>query len=306
VRDDRVARRRERWLMTWRHDRTGFEPFPGCPRSFSPIANNCTYPHLGNETGPCAPPPGQCRRAVTPLRSWRAICGARRTGSPPDDHIHRAVAGRSRFPIGDGGNVMLNQPFIDLDLLRAAVRDEYGAVAREPTRGYHFHTGNFLADRLGYPADRVAVLPDAAVESFAGVGNPFIWGDLQPGDTVLDLGSGAGFDALLAAGMVGPTGHVLGVDMTPAMLAKARANAAALGLDHVEFREGYLEQLPVDDASVDVVISNGVLNLCPDKETVLAEAFRVLRPGGRARISDIVVARAVPMDGKADIALWTG
>lgn len=195
---------------------------------------------------------------------------------------------------------------LDRSLLRSAIQDEYAEVAACPLKGFHFHTGRFLTARLGYPAARVASLPDPAVESFAGVGNPFSWGDLNLGEAVLDLGSGAGFDAFLAAQMVGPRGRVVGVDMTPAMLEKARRNAALLGFDHAEFREGYLEALPVADASIDVVISNGVVNLCPDKEAVLAEAFRVLRPGGRMQISDIVVARAVPEDGKADIALWTG
>nr|MBA3450662.1 methyltransferase domain-containing protein [Chloroflexia bacterium] len=175
-----------------------------------------------------------------------------------------------------------------------------------PWKGFHFHTGRFLADRLGYPASRVASLPDPAVESFAGVGNPFSWGDLEPGERVVDLGSGAGFDAFLAAQMVGPDGQVVGIDMTPAMLAKARANAQLLGQTNIEFREGLLEALPVDDNAADVVISNGVINLCPDKAAVLSEAYRVLTPGGRLQIADIVVGKAVPDDAKADIALWTG
>lgn len=195
---------------------------------------------------------------------------------------------------------------LDTGRLRAAIQEEYAAVAACPLQGFHFHTGRYLAACLGYPADRVAALPDPVVESFAGVGNPFTWGDPAPGETVLDLGSGAGFDALLAARMVGPKGRVVGVDMTPAMIEKARANAALLGLANVAFRAGYLEALPVADASVDVVISNGVLNLCPDKAAALAEAFRALKPGGRMQISDIVVSRPVPEDAKADIALWTG
>jgi SAM-dependent methyltransferase len=201
---------------------------------------------------------------------------------------------------------MRNQTTIDVTQLRSAIQDEYADVAACPTKGFHFHTGRFLADRLGYPADRVAALPDSVVESFAGVGNPFTWGEPATGNTVLDLGSGAGFDALQAAQMVGTEGHVIGVDMTPAMLDKARRNATLLGLDNVEFREGFLEELPVADESVDVVISNGVLNLCPDKAAVLAEAFRVLRPGGRLQLSDIIVGREVPPDAKADISLWTG
>jgi SAM-dependent methyltransferase len=195
---------------------------------------------------------------------------------------------------------------LDLDQLRDAIRDEYAEVAACPLKGFHFHTGRFLAARLGYPAERVDPLPDAAVESFAGVGNPFTWGEPSPGETVLDLGSGAGFDSLQTARMVRPAGRVIGIDMTPAMLEKARANAALLGLNNVEFREGFLEELPVESERVDRVISNGVVNLCPDKAAVMAEAFRVLKPGGRLQISDIVVGRAVPEDAKADIALWTG
>src|SRR5215211_4853076 len=201
---------------------------------------------------------------------------------------------------------MTTRVLLDVDVLRTAIQEEYAEVAACPMKGFHFHTGRFLADRLGYPCDRVAALPDAVVESFAGVGNPFSWGEPAAGETVLDLGSGAGFDILQAAAMVGPTGRAIGVDMTPAMLEKARANAGVLGLGNVEFREGYLEALPVADAGVDLVISNGVVNLCPDKGAVLAEAFRGLKPGGRMQLSDIVVARAVPEDGKADISLWTG
>jgi SAM-dependent methyltransferase len=195
---------------------------------------------------------------------------------------------------------------LDLDQLRSAIQDEYTEVASCPWKGFHFHTGRFLADRLGYPDERVESLPDSVIESFAGVGNPFSWGDLAPGETVFDLGSGAGFDALLAAQMVGPEGRVIGIDMTPAMLGKARDNAQLLELGNIEFREGFLEALPVETESVDVVISNGVINLCPDKPAVLAEAFRVLKPGGRLQIADIVVGRPLPEDAKADIALWTG
>ena len=195
---------------------------------------------------------------------------------------------------------------LDTDLLHLAIQEEYAEVAACPMQGFHFHTGRFLASRLGYPAERVDPLPDAVVESFAGVGNPFSWGDLRPGETVVDLGSGAGFDAVLAAGMVGPLGRVIGVDMTPAMLDKARGNAALLGLRNIAFHEGYLEELPLPDGLADVVITNGVINLCPDKPAALAEAYRVLKPGGRLQMADIVVAQAVPDDAKEDIALWTG
>jgi SAM-dependent methyltransferase len=195
---------------------------------------------------------------------------------------------------------------LDIAQLRWAIQEEYAEVAACPLKGFHFHTGRLLAARLGYPEERVAALPDAVVESFAGVGNPFAWGEPAPGETVLDLGAGAGFDLFQAAAMVGPAGRAIGVDMTPAMLDKARANAELLGFGNAEFREGYLEALPVADAEVDLVISNGVVNLCPDKATVVAEAYRVLKPGGRMQLSDIVVASAVPEDAKADISLWTG
>jgi arsenite methyltransferase len=195
---------------------------------------------------------------------------------------------------------------LDLDQLRSAIQDEYTEVASCPWKGFHFHTGRFLADRLGYPAERVESLPDPVVESFAGVGNPFSWGDLVPGDQVVDLGSGAGFDVLLAAQMVGENGRIIGIDMTAAMLSKAYANAQLLGQPNIEFREGLLEALPVESESVDVVISNGVINLCPDKAVVLGEAFRVLKPGGRLQVADIIVGKAVPDGAKQDIALWTG
>ena len=201
---------------------------------------------------------------------------------------------------------MATTVILDLDHLRSAIQDEYTEVASCPWKGFHFHTGRFLADRLRYPAERVESLPDPVIESFAGVGNPFSWGDLAPGERVVDLGSGAGFDALLAAQMVGEDGQVIGIDMTPAMLSKARDNAQLLGLSNSEFREGYLEALPVESDSVDVVISNGVINLCPDKTAVLAEAYRILKPGGRLQIADIIVGKAVPDGAKQDIALWTG
>jgi SAM-dependent methyltransferase len=202
--------------------------------------------------------------------------------------------------------MMATELSLDLSVLREAIQHEYEEVAACPAKGFHFHIGRTVASRLGYPAEPVDALPDSAVESFAGVGNPFALGPLQLGEAVVDLGSGAGFDVILAAQQVGATGRVIGIDMTPAMLAKARANAQALGLSQVEFREGYIEALPVETASVDVVISNGVINLSPDKAMVFAEAFRVLKPGGRLQIADIIVAREVPESAKNDISLWTG
>src|SRR5262249_32628860 len=168
---------------------------------------------------------------------------------------------------------------VDVESLRAEVREKYRAVAVEPDAEYHFHTGRRLAAKLGYDALVTDSLPDAAVESFAGVGNPFSIRPLEVGERVVDVGSGAGFDSFVAARAVAPTGFVIGVDMTGEMLTKSRATAANLGLTNVEFREGFAEALPVDDGSADVVISNGVINLCADKRAVFAEIRRVLRPG---------------------------
>jgi SAM-dependent methyltransferase len=195
---------------------------------------------------------------------------------------------------------------VDITQLRGAIQAEYAEVATTPQKGFHFHTGRPLARMLGYPAAETDPLPESVIESFAGVANPFIFGSLQPGETVVELGSGAGFDAVLAARQVRPTGRVIGVDMTPAMLEKARANATALGLENLEFRQGYLEELPIEDATADVVISNGVINLSPDKEAVFGEIARILKPGGRIQIADIVVQQAVPDAAKENIDLWTG
>jgi SAM-dependent methyltransferase len=195
---------------------------------------------------------------------------------------------------------------VDRDRLRAQVSVKYTEVALVPEKGFHFHTGRPLAAMLGYDDADVDGLPAATVESFAGTGNPFSLGRLQPGEVVVDVGCGAGFDTLLAARQVGPTGRVIAVDMTAAMREKARAGADALGLTNVEVRPGYAEELPVDSEAADVVISNGVINLCPDKLAVMREIYRVLRPGGRFQIGDIVVHRAVPQDAKDDIDLWSG
>jgi ubiquinone/menaquinone biosynthesis C-methylase UbiE len=152
----------------------------------------------------------------------------------------------------------------------------------------------------------VDALPDRAVESFAGVADPFSLRRLAPGEKVVDVGSGGGFDSFIAAGQVGPAGQVIGIDMTAEMLAKSRQTAAALGLGQVEFREGLAEALPVEDGWADVVISNGVINLCADKRAVFAEIRRVLRPGGRLQFADIANGRPVPPGAMRDIDLWTG
>jgi arsenite methyltransferase len=212
---------------------------------------------------------------------------------------------------------MFKQPFevveadvtevlVDATALRVQVQQKYREVALEPGAEFHFHTGRELASRLGYPAEAVDRLPDAAVESFAGVGNPFALRELRPGERVVDVGCGAGFDTVLAADQVGPTGRVVGVDMTAEMLAKARRTAGGLGLDQVEIREGLAEQLPVDDGWADVVIANGVINLCADKAAVFAEIRRVLRPGGVLQFADIANGNPVPAAALRDIDLWTG
>lgn len=195
---------------------------------------------------------------------------------------------------------------VDRDHLRRQISVKYTDVALEPQKGFHFHTGRPLAAMLGYNASDVDWLPAPTVESFAGTGNPFSLGLLAAGETVVDIGCGAGFDTLLAARQVGPHGKVIAVDMTEAMRDKTRAGAAALGLTTVDVRPGYAEELPVETESVDVVISNGVINLCPDKVAVMREVYRVLRPGGRFQIADIVVHKEVPQDAKDDIELWSG
>jgi arsenite methyltransferase len=195
---------------------------------------------------------------------------------------------------------------VDPGALRDQVRAKYREVALDPGAGFHFHTGRGLASRLGYDDSAVGALPDRAVESFAGVGNPFSLRPLASGEHVVDVGSGAGFDSFIAAGQVGPGGQVTGVDMTAVMLAKARQAAVALGLGHVQFREGLAEALPVADGWADVVISNGVINLCADKYAVFAEIRRVLRLGGRLQFADIANGRPVPIEAMRDIDLWTG
>ena len=195
---------------------------------------------------------------------------------------------------------------VDVARLRSAVQAEYAAVAERPEQGFHFHTGRQLAALLRYPPEWIADLPPEAVDSMAGTGNPFALGALGPGEKVVDCGSGAGADSLIAARLVAPSGAVIGVDMTPEMLARARASQRSSGLSNVEFREGLLEALPIESGWADVVISNGVLNLVPDKAAALREMHRVLRSGGRLQIVDIVLAEAVPDDAKADISLWTG
>jgi SAM-dependent methyltransferase len=194
---------------------------------------------------------------------------------------------------------------IDVGLLKSEIRKTYAQVSAEPETDFIFPTGRAWAEDLGYPPELAAV-PESAVESFAGVANPFSLGRLDAGERVLDLGSGAGTDSLVASQMVGPAGQVTGIDMTEAMLAKARAAAAAMSAENVEFVEGEAEQLPFADESFDVVISNGVIDLIPDKDAVFAELHRVLAPGGRIQLADVTIQQPVSEEGRRKIDLWTG
>ncbi len=198
----------------------------------------------------------------------------------------------------------MNNP-VDSAALREEVRKKYRDVAIKPHEKYHFHTGRPLAARLGYDPRVVDTLPDEAVESFAGVANPFSLRDVKAGERVVDLGSGAGFDCFIAGGKVGAKGHVIGIDMTEEMLTKSRLTAQVMGLSNVEFREGLLEELPVEDNWADVVISNGVINLCADKQRAFSEVWRVLKPGGHLQFADIANGRPVPASAAANIDLWT-
>ena len=194
---------------------------------------------------------------------------------------------------------------IDVELLKCEIKKTYAQVSAEPDREFIFPTGRAWAEDLGYP-EELANVPEAAVESFAGVANPWQLGRVDPGERVLDIGSGAGTDSLVAAQMVGPAGRVVGIDMTREMLEKARKAAAELGAANVEFLEAEAERLPFDDASFDVVISNGVIDLIPDKDAVFAEIFRVLEPGGRIQLADVTIQRPVSEEGRRNIDLWTG
>jgi len=189
--------------------------------------------------------------------------------------------------------------------IRAAVERRFAQVARSPEQERKFPVGPASAKKLGYDPQEIDALPPLVTESFCGVGNPLGLGEVRPGQTVLDLGSGPGLDSLLAARRVGPTGKVVGVDLCPEMVEKARRNASLLGLRNVEFMQAQIENLPLPDASVDVVISNGVFNLCPDKPAVLAEAFRVLRPGGRLQMADILLHDDVTPEEVAQKGEWS-
>jgi len=197
-------------------------------------------------------------------------------------------------------------PNLDRDALRDAILEEYEALACTPDQGFHFNTGRPHALRLGYREEWLAGVPEGSVASFAGMGNPFEPGILPKGANVVDVGSGAGIDSLIAADMVGPEGRVVGIDMTPSMVRKAQESADEVGLTNVEFRVGYGEELPVEDGWADVVISNGVMNLMPDKDAAYGELARVVKPGGGLQVADIILQKAVPENAKDRIELWSG
>jgi arsenite methyltransferase len=199
-----------------------------------------------------------------------------------------------------------SKPNISGDDLRVAVRKEYANVALDPHKGYHFHTGRDALGIIGYDESLLEGLPEANIASFAGTGNPFMLGPINTGDIVVDIGSGSGLDALIASKLVGPGGRVIGIDMTPEMLSKAQEGVKEMGAANVEFRKGLVEDLPLPDNFADVAISNGVLNLTLNKVDTLREWARILKPGGRIYIGDILVSKTVPESAINDISLWTG
>ena len=201
---------------------------------------------------------------------------------------------------------MTAQSPVDIEVLRSEIEKTYTEVSTDQDQDFIFPTGRSWAQNLGYPEPELSRVPNETVESFAGVANPWVHGRVEPGQTVLDLGCGAGTDLLIAAQMVGPGGRVIGIDMTESMLARARESAAAMDLHNVEVHQSLIESLPVEDASVDVVISNGVIDLIPDKHAVFAEIDRVLRPGGRLQLADVFIRHEVSEDARKRIDLWTG
>lgn len=203
-------------------------------------------------------------------------------------------------------NYKQSSPKVTEDQLRSEIKKEYTHVALDPHKGYHFHTGCDAADRIGYDESLYKSLPRTNIDSFAGTGNPFMLGPINPGETVIDIGSGSGFDSMIASQLVGEDGKVVGIDMTDEMLKKAQSGVEEMGASNIEFRKGLADKLPLSDEFADVVISNGVLNLTLDKITTLKEWARVLKPGGRLYIGDILVEKELPQAALDNIALWTG
>src|SRR5438445_2640132 len=275
--------------------RPGTSPAPARSRSANSDANSARFRRM-----PMSWPTAGARTACT--RTTPCVSSTARASGPDDSSTGFPSGNEPACPWlpGTETTAMAEDVLVDPEILREQVRDKYREVAVDPHRTFHFHTGRPLAARLGYEREAVDALPERAVESFAGVGNPFWLRRLQPGERVVDVGSGAGFDSFIAAGQVGSSGRVVGVDMTPEMLTKSRQTADALGLDHVEFREGLAESIPVQDSWADVVISNGVINLCADKKAVFEEIRRVLKPGGVLQFADIANGRPAPPEALRD------
>jgi SAM-dependent methyltransferase len=221
-------------------------------------------------------------------------------------HVEVAGDWKRGGPNGVFDDMSATDAPVDVDVLREEIRKTYAEVSSDQQADFIFPTGRAWAQELGYPEPELSRVPDASVESFAGVANHWLLGRIDPSSVVLDLGCGAGTDLLIAAQMTGSTGRIIGVDMTPSMLDVARASASQMGLANVELHEALVESVPVEDASVDVVISNGVIDLVPDKDAVLDEIDRVLRPGGRLQLADVVIHREVSEDARRRIDLWTG
>jgi arsenite methyltransferase len=194
----------------------------------------------------------------------------------------------------------------NIEKLRQLVRAQYERLAREPDGNFHFHRGpRYAVGMLVYDAQELAMIPEESTASFSGVGNPQRIGGIGAGETILDVGCGAGMDLLLAAQRIGATGHVIGVDMTPAMIERAKCAALKTGLwKNVEIRRGMAEELPVESETVDIVISNSVLHLSADKPRWFAEIWRVLRPGGRFYLADVVIQRELSLAVRSDVDMW--
>ena len=198
----------------------------------------------------------------------------------------------------------VSAPALDETSILQAVQEMYDDVALCPTKEFHFPTGRKACLYVGYPEEELNAIPHTAIESFAGVGYPFLADQIREGDTVVDVGSGSGVDVLIAGLKTGSSGRVIGIDMTPAMIRKAEENIRKAGMDHVEIVEGRADAIPLEDESVDVVTSNGVVNLVPDKAKAFSEIWRILRPGGKIQISDIVLSKPVSGASKANPQLW--
>jgi arsenite methyltransferase len=294
--------------------RLGIHHTPDCDAKSESWRQSVTAPLAASRVDPAAPTavtgrgraPGLSREVAGRLAESRKRGQNDRGACAPCDRSATVRWRLWRLAKQDRYLMSTTEIPVDVDVLRAEIRKTYTEVSTEPGKEFIFPTGRAWACELGYPEPELSRVPDATVESFAGVANHWTLGRIRPGEVVLDLGCGAGTDLLLAAQMAGPQGRAIGVDMTAAMLEQARASARKMGLANVELHESVIESLPIDDASVDVVISNGVIDLVPDKNAVFDEIDRVLKPGGRLQIADVVIHHEVSEDARKRIDLWTG